>query len=64
MGCDGKTLVVAVVAGYETSIRVGMAVPQQRKGINSAQHKGIWGAVAAACKAMSMDENKPSMPLV
>ena len=58
VGCDGKTLVVAVVAGYETSIRVGMAVPQQRKGINSAQHKGIWGAVAAACKAMSMDEEQ------
>lgn len=58
VGCDGKTLLVAVVAGYETSIRVGMAVPRQRKGVNSAQHKGIWGAVAAASKALGMDKEQ------
>jgi 2-methylcitrate dehydratase PrpD len=58
VGSDGKNLITAVVAGYETSIRVGMAVPQQRKGVNSAQHKGIWGAVAAACKALSMDNEQ------
>jgi 2-methylcitrate dehydratase PrpD len=54
----GKTLLTAIVAGYELVFRVGKAVPRPRRGINSAAHKGVWGAVAASCKALGLDHQQ------
>lgn len=52
---NGKTLLTAIVAGYETAFRIGKAVPKQLPGVNSAAHKGIWGATAAASKVLELD---------
>ncbi len=56
MGADGRTFITSVVAGYECAYRVGRAVLRQmEKGIHAPTHKGIWGAVAAASKALGLN---------
>lgn len=54
-GCDGKTLLSAIVAGYEAGFRVGRSVPgQYERGMFTPAHAGTWGATAAACKAQGL----------
>lgn len=55
---DGKRFLTAVVLGYEVAFRVGKAVPRPILGLNSAEHKGIWGAVAAASKALGFNREQ------
>lgn len=50
----GRELIAAVVAGYESGVRVGYAV-RTRLGIHSPGHKGVWGTVAAAGHALGLD---------
>ncbi|MFH1087879.1 MAG: MmgE/PrpD family protein, partial [Chloroflexota bacterium] len=55
-GIDGKKFITSVVVGYESAYRVGKAVPKQlERGIHAPAHKGIWGATAAASKALGLD---------
>ena len=54
-GSDGKTLLTAIVAGYEAGFRVARSVPgQYERGMFTPAHSGIWGATAAACKAQNL----------
>jgi 2-methylcitrate dehydratase PrpD len=53
-GAGGRELLAAVVAGYESGIRVGYAV-RTRTGIHPPGHKGVWAAVAAAGRALGLD---------
>ena len=55
---DGKRFLLAVVLGYEVAFRVGKALAQPILGLNSAQHKGIWGAAAAASKALDLNKEQ------
>ncbi|HRD74609.1 MAG TPA: MmgE/PrpD family protein [Hyphomicrobiaceae bacterium] len=53
---DGRRIVTAVVAGYETAVRVGMAVmPTHYRYWHSTATNGTFGAAAAAASAMSLD---------
>jgi 2-methylcitrate dehydratase PrpD len=58
MSPDGKTSIAAVVAGYETSIRVGEALGSARllgQGWWPTAVLGSAGAAASAARAMSLD---------
>ncbi len=51
---DGRELITAIATGYEVILRVGKAIPRLRRGMNSAGHKGVWGAVAASSKVLGL----------
>ena len=54
-GSDGKTLLTAIVAGYEAGFRIARSVPgQYERGMFTPAHSGVWGAAAAACKAQNL----------
>jgi 2-methylcitrate dehydratase PrpD len=56
---DGKRLLTAIVAGYEASFRVSRSVRKQmERGIHSPGHFGIWGSVAAASKALDLNQEQ------
>lgn len=58
-GIDGRTLLTAVVAGYETGYRVGYAMDGVKiPGIHSSGHLTIWCGVAAAAKAFELPEEQ------
>ena len=54
---NGKKLIAALVAGYETTIRVGMAVnPGHRaRGYHSTGTVGVFGTAASAGKCLGFD---------
>jgi 2-methylcitrate dehydratase PrpD len=56
-GCDGKTFLAALVAGYEVAIRVGMSVGTShlQKGFHPTGTNGTFGAAAAAGKLLKLD---------
>ena len=55
-GLSGRDLIVAVVAGYEVTARVGMAVmPTHYRFWHSTATNGTFGAAAAAARAMGLD---------
>jgi 2-methylcitrate dehydratase PrpD len=55
-GLGGPELIVAVVAGYEVAVRVGMAVmPSHYRFWHSTATNGTFGAAAAAARAMALD---------
>jgi 2-methylcitrate dehydratase PrpD len=61
MSPDGKTAVAAVLAGYETSIRIGEALGSARllgQGWWPTAVLGSAGAAASAARAMSLDAKK------
>ena len=58
--CDGTEVVEAVVAGYETMIRIGLAVnPGHRsRGFHSTATLGAFGAAAAAGRLMGLSRER------
>lgn len=57
-GCDGKSVIEAVVAGYEVMIRLGLAVNpgHRRKGFHSTATLGTYGAAVAAGRLLGLNE--------
>jgi len=57
---DGKKFIAAIVAGYETMIRIGLAVnPGHRtRGYHSTGTVGVFGAAATAGKMLGFDGRK------
>ncbi len=57
---DGKKFIAAIVAGYETTIRVGLAVnPGHRtRGYHSTGTVGVFGAAASAGKLIGFNGRK------
>jgi len=53
---SGRDLIVALVAGYEVAVRVGMAVmPTHYRFWHSTATNGTFGAAACAAKALKLD---------
>jgi 2-methylcitrate dehydratase PrpD len=53
---SGRDVILAVVAGYEVAVRVGMAVmPSHYRFWHSTATNGTFGAAATAAKAMGLD---------
>ena len=58
-GADGKTLITAVVAGYDIAIRLGECVGQSHYRFWHATGTcGTFGAAAAASKVLGLDEER------
>lgn len=57
---SGKDLIESVVAGYHVAVAVGMMVnPEHRKmGFHSTGTCGTFGAAAAACKALDLNQSE------
>jgi 2-methylcitrate dehydratase PrpD len=63
-GLSGRDVVTAVVAGYETAVRVGMAVmPTHYRYWHSTATNGTFGAAATAASALGLDANAARMAL-
>jgi 2-methylcitrate dehydratase PrpD len=59
LGAPGKTLLESVIAGYEVEIAVGKAVnPSHYKFWHTTGTCGTFGATAAACKVLGLDDSK------
>jgi 2-methylcitrate dehydratase PrpD len=55
-GLSGRELILALVAGYEVAVRVGMAVmPTHYRYWHSTATNGTFGAAACAAKALALD---------
>lgn len=55
-GLTGRALLLALVAGYEVAVRVGMAVmPTHYRFWHSTATNGTFGAAACAAKALGLD---------
>ena len=56
LGLTGRELILALVAGYEVAVRVGMAVmPTHYRFWHSTATNGTFGAAACAAKALGLD---------
>jgi 2-methylcitrate dehydratase PrpD len=57
VGAGGREIVAAAAAGYETMIRIGLAVQPAhfRRGYQSTATCGVFGAAAAAAKLLGLD---------
>ncbi|AOM81842.1 MmgE/PrpD family protein [Salisediminibacterium beveridgei] len=57
---DGKTLIAALVGGYEAAIRVGLAInPSHRKrGYHTSGTAGTFGTAAATARVLGLDAEK------
>jgi 2-methylcitrate dehydratase PrpD len=56
LGLSGRELILALVAGYEVAVRVGMAVmPTHYRYWHSTATNGTFGAAACAAKALKLD---------
>lgn len=56
LGLAGRDLILALVAGYEVAVRVGMAVmPTHYRYWHSTATNGTFGAAACAAKALKLD---------
>jgi len=63
-GLDGRELITAMVAGYEVTARVGMAVmPTHYRFWHSTATNGTFGAAAAAARAMRLDARQAQTAL-
>jgi 2-methylcitrate dehydratase PrpD len=60
----GRDIVTAIVAGYETAVRVGMAVmPTHYRFWHSTATNGTFGAAASAARALGLDAGATRMAL-
>lgn len=60
-GCDGKTLIAGIVAGYEAQIRLSLAlVPKDHyaRGFHPTATCGTFGAAAAAARVLSLSADQ------
>ena len=58
VGADGKTLIAAIVAGYEVQIRLSLALnptEHYQRGYHPSATCGVFGAAAAAGRIFGMD---------
>lgn len=63
-GLSGPAIVTAIVAGYETAVRVGMAVmPTHYRYWHSTATNGTFGAAASAANALGLDAERSLMAL-
>jgi 2-methylcitrate dehydratase PrpD len=63
-GLSGRAVLTALVAGYETAVRVGMAVmPTHYRFWHSTATNGTFGAAASAASAMGLDAHGTRMAL-
>ncbi|MBS0243262.1 MAG: MmgE/PrpD family protein [Proteobacteria bacterium] len=63
-GLTGPEIITALVAGYETAVRVGMAVmPTHYRFWHSTATNGTFGAAASAARALGLDAQKANMAL-
>lgn len=63
-GASGRAVITAVVAGYETAVRVGMAVmPTHYRFWHSTATNGTFGAAATAASLMGLDADAARMAL-
>lgn len=61
---SGREIITAIVAGYETAVRVGMAVmPTHYRYWHSTATNGTFGAAASAAAALRLDPHKARMAL-
>ncbi len=61
---SGKAAIVALVAGYETAVRVGMAVmPTHYRFWHSTATNGTFGAAASAASALGLSAEQARMAL-
>ena len=61
---SGKEIITAIVAGYETAVRVGMAVmPTHYRYWHSTATNGTFGAAASAAAALRLDAHRARMAL-
>jgi 2-methylcitrate dehydratase PrpD len=62
---DGRHLIVGIVAGYETAIRIGKAIqPSHRNcGFHATATCGTFGAAMAASKVLNLSEQEMSCAL-
>src|SRR5205807_939375 len=61
MGADGRNLIAAIVAGYETQIRLSLALDPAKhydRGFHPTATCGAFGAAAAASRLMRLDAGK------
>ena len=63
-GLSGQQVILALVAGYEVAVRVGMAVmPTHYRFWHSTATNGTFGAAATAAKALGLDADAVQMAL-
>jgi 2-methylcitrate dehydratase PrpD len=60
VAADGADLIAALVAGYETALRIGRdhAADLSARGFRTTPTYGVFGAAAAAGRLMELDEEK------
>ncbi|HEY2969463.1 MAG TPA: MmgE/PrpD family protein, partial [Casimicrobiaceae bacterium] len=60
VAADGNELIAALVAGYETALRIGRdhAADSSARGFRTTPTYGVFGAAAAAGRLMGLDEHK------
>jgi 2-methylcitrate dehydratase PrpD len=63
--CTGKEFLTAMIAGYETGLRIGMCVGASHlhKGYHPTGTHGTFAAAAAAGKLLGLDEEKMTIAL-
>jgi 2-methylcitrate dehydratase PrpD len=59
-GASGREVAAAVVAGYETIIRIGLSIQPShfRRGFQSTATCGVFGSAAAAAKLLGLDASR------
>jgi 2-methylcitrate dehydratase PrpD len=65
VGASGEELLVAIVAGNEVCIRIGMAAGEafHARGFHPTAIAGVFGAAAAACKLRGLDAETTAQAL-
>ena len=65
LGADGKTLLAAIVAGYETALRIGRghAAAASRQGFRTTPLYGVIGAAAAASRLNELSPERTANAL-
>ena len=61
-GISGNALLTAVVCGVDLACRMGVSIPLLR-GWHATTTFGVFGATAAACKILALDETKTASAL-
>jgi 2-methylcitrate dehydratase PrpD len=62
---DGKTIIAALVAGYEAAIRIGLAInpSHRRRGYHASGTAGTFGTAAATARALGLDAERTAWAL-
>src|SRR3954467_4963633 len=65
LDCDGKAFITAYVAGFETETRIGRGVHfhHYEKGWHPTATLGVFGATAACCHLMELDQARTAQAL-